>query len=85
MGILDLADYLGYRSPQKLYRLFNTDGASPSCQIIEDISDKLDDLNLNWLFTGRGEMVLVKDNIDYREKYLACMEEKERLYQKLIN
>ena len=85
IGIIDLAVLLGYNSPQKLYRLFNTEGASPSCQIIEDLSNKFEELNLNWLFTGRGNMIFaaMQDN-DYKEKYVACLEEKERLYQKLL-
>ena len=85
IGVIDLAVLLGYNSPQKLYRLFNTEGASPSCQIIEDLSNKFEELNLNWLFTGRGSMMLssMPDN-DYKNKYMACLEEKERLYQKLL-
>jgi hypothetical protein len=86
LGVIDLSELLGYNSPQKLYRLFNTENASPSCQIIEDISNKFYDLNLNWLFTGRGNMIVTADsNIDYKEKYYACLEEKEDLYKKLIH
>lgn len=85
MGVIDLAVLLGYNSPQKLYRLFNTEGASPSVQIIEDISNKFEELNLNWLFTGRGNMILSGDpDSDYKNKYLACLEEKEKLYQRLL-
>ena len=85
LGIIDLSVILGYTSPQKLYRLFNTENANPSCQIIEDISNKFYDLNLNWLFTGRGEMIFKQDeNVDYREKYFSCLVEKEALYKKII-
>jgi hypothetical protein len=86
LGIIDLSIILGYSSPQKLYRLFNTENANPSCQIIEDISNKFYDLNLNWLFTGRGEMVYRQnDNVDYKEKYFSCLIEKDALYRKLLD
>jgi len=85
IGIIDLSVVLGYNSPQKLYRLFNTENASPSVQIIEDVSNKFEDLNLNWLFTGKGKMLNPgSSETDFKEKYLKCLEEKELLYQKLL-
>lgn len=86
LGITELSVVLGYKSPQKLYRLFNTENASPSCQIIEDIAEKFYDLDLNWLFTGRGQMIITSEqNIDYKEKYYNCLVEKENLYKKIIS
>lgn len=86
LGIIDLAVILGYKSPQKLYRLFNTENASPSCQIVEDISNKFHELNLNWLFTGRGVMLITsQESSDYKDRYYKCLEEKEDLYKALIN
>lgn len=86
LSIPELANILKYNSPQKLYRLFNTPLANPSCQIIEDISNAYEELNLNWLFTGKGSMLLgEKSELFYRDKYLQCMEEKEKLYQQIIN
>lgn len=86
LGIIDLSVILGYSSPQKLYRLFNTENANPSCQIIEDIAVKFYDLNLNWLFTGRGEMLFKQEEHgDYKEKYFSCLIEKEELYKKLLS
>ncbi len=85
IGIIDLSVVLGYNSPQKLYRLFNTENANPSVQIVEDISNKFEDLNLNWLFTGKGKMLNPgSDTTDFREKYLMCMEEKDALYKRLL-
>ena len=85
LGITELSVLLGYKSPQKLYRLFNTDNASPSCQIIEDIAERFYELDLNWLFTGRGQMLQTSENnIDYKEKYFECLVEKENLYKKLL-
>lgn len=85
IGIIDLSGLLGYNSPQKLYRLFNTENASPSCQIVEDISNKFQDLNLNWLFTGRGQMLFghVGDG-EYKDKYYKCLEEKQALYERIM-
>jgi len=90
IGIIDLAIMLGYNSPQKIYRLFNTPGALPSCQIIEDLSNKFEDLNLNWLFTGKGTMYLpdvreTKENSEFRDKYYSCLEEKEKLYKEVLD
>lgn len=86
IGIIDLSVILKYNSPQKLYRLFNTENASPSCQIIEDISNKFDDLNLNWLFTGKGNMLNPsQQDLDFKQKYYNCLEEKEELYRKIIS
>jgi hypothetical protein len=85
LGVIDLSIVLGYNSPQKLYRLFNTENASPSCQIIEDISNKFYDLNLNWLFSGRGNMIVdPNEQSDYKDKYYRCLEEKEDLYRAII-
>ncbi len=85
IGIIDLSVLLGYNSPQKLYRLFNTENALPSVQIIEDISNKFDDLNLNWLFSGRGKMLNPSGSEpDFKEKYYACLEEKETLYKRIL-
>ena len=90
IGIIDLAIMLGYNSPQKIYRLFNTPGALPSCQIIEDLSNKFEDLNLNWLFTGKGTMFLqdtrdLKESGEFKEKYYSCLEEKEKLYKEVLD
>lgn len=85
LGVIDLAAALGYNSPQKLYRLFNTENASPSVQIIEDIAAKFTDLNLNWLFTGHGNMLNEnKPADDFKDKYYKCLEEKEALYKQII-
>lgn len=56
IGVIAFANALGYKSPQKIYRLFNTEGASPSVQIVEDIKRAFPELNMNWLFGGEGEM-----------------------------
>jgi hypothetical protein len=86
IGIIDLSATLGYNSPQKLYRLFNTENASPSCQIVEDIAHKFQELNLNWLFTGRGHMLITSPaESEYKEKYYKCLEEKNELYSTIVD
>jgi len=86
IGVIDLSVILGYNSPQKLYRLFNTENAAPSVQIIEDIANKFEDLNLNWLFTGHGKMLNPSPfDLEFREKYYNCLEEKEGLYKRLLS
>lgn len=82
---MEFSNILGYNSPQKLYRLFNTENAWPSCQIIEDIVRKFENLNLNWLFTGMGKMLIEEEkNIDYKEKYYQCLEEKSWIATKCL-
>lgn len=86
VGILELSDRLGYNSPQKLYRLFNTENAWPSCQTIEDISRMFPDLSLNWLFSGHGSMIISDQEMsaDYKEKYYTCLEEKSWIASKYL-
>lgn len=50
-----LSEYLGYKSPEKLYRLERDPNAKPSFNIILDISNKFDNLDLNWLITGESK------------------------------
>lgn len=54
-GIPDLAKALGYSSPEKLYRL-KKENTKPSVDILLDLSNKFEDLDLNWLITGQGRL-----------------------------
>lgn len=56
-GIPELAKELGYSSPEKLYRL-KKPGTKPSVDILQDLSNKFEDLNLSWYITGKGSMHL---------------------------
>jgi phage repressor protein C with HTH and peptisase S24 domain len=49
----ELAGLLGYKNPEKIYRLFRSDTAKPSVDILEDIANKFEDLDLTWLLTGK--------------------------------
>jgi len=77
MGIQELAAVLGYKSPQKLYRLFNTESAWPSCQIVEDLSNHFHELDLNWLFTGRGTMLLETEGSSGKKRSRATGKSRE--------
>lgn len=47
---------LGYRSSEKLNRLKDPE-KRPSFDIVEDISNKFEDINIRWFVTGVGSMV----------------------------
>lgn len=47
-----------YRSCEKIARLFRLEGAKPSVDILEDVAEYFPELNLRWLITGKGEMLL---------------------------
>lgn len=53
---LTLSKKLGYKSSEKISRLFRDGGAKPSYDIIYDISNMFD-INTDWLITGRGSML----------------------------
>lgn len=64
-GIPELAKALGYSSPEKLYRL-KKENAKPSVDILQDLSNKFEDLDLNWYITGQGSLskkTKITDNI----------------------
>jgi phage repressor protein C with HTH and peptisase S24 domain len=56
-GYKNITDFakngLGYKSPQKLLRLKDKSN-SPSMEIILDISNKFENIDLNWLLNGTG-------------------------------
>ncbi|MBO9561675.1 MAG: helix-turn-helix transcriptional regulator [Niastella sp.] len=52
-----LAELLGYNSSEKISRLFRVENAKPSFDIVADIANKFADLNIEWLITGKGDML----------------------------
>ena len=52
-NITELARALGYASPEKLHRL-KKENAKPSVDILQDLTNKFEDLNLSWYITGQG-------------------------------
>ena len=55
MNALKLSQSLGYRQSEKIYRLFRAENptALPSAEILEDISNKFENLDVRWLLTGK--------------------------------
>lgn len=60
-GIPELSKHIGYKSPEKLYRLDRNKDAKPSLDIIMDFSNKFDSLSLDWFITGEGGLEKSKD------------------------
>ncbi|MFV8347289.1 hypothetical protein [Flavobacterium sp. ZB4P13] len=58
-GFKNISDFakngLQYASSEKINRL-KKENNKPSFEILLDISNKFDDVNLNWLITGRGKL-----------------------------
>ncbi|GEM_PF-4334212 len=50
-------DGLKYASSEKIYRLKNQKN-KPSIDILADIANQFEEININWLITGKGEMIL---------------------------
>lgn len=61
--IASLSKSFGYDSPEKIYRLIRKPKEGepeklPSFTILADLANMFDDLNMTWLLTGEGEMLL---------------------------
>ncbi|MDR1343339.1 MAG: helix-turn-helix domain-containing protein [Prevotellaceae bacterium] len=92
-------DYLGYESSQKINRL-KGENTSPSYEILNDISNKFENINPEWLLTGRGEMLrqttteleqpkpsddgYKEKYFEVLEKYTAALEEIKDFQKKLV-
>ena len=49
-------DYLKYESSEKINRL-KKENTSPSYEILTDITNKFEQVDANWLLTGKGNML----------------------------
>lgn len=58
---------LSYKAVEKLNRL-KTPTKSPSYGILNDISNKFEDVNMNWLISGKGEMLANSPNINFMKE-----------------
>lgn len=47
-----LSEFLGYKSPEKLYRLERDANAKPSFAVLQDISKKFENVDMNFLIRG---------------------------------
>ena len=51
-----------YASSEKINRL-KKETNKPSFEILLDIANKFEDVNLNWLISGRGKMTIEEDSV----------------------
>lgn len=49
---------LGYKSSEKIFRLIRDKTNKPSIDILMDISNMFDDININYMLTGNGNLLL---------------------------
>ena len=84
-GFKSLNDFaingLNYKASQKLNRLKDIN-KKPSIDIIFDISNKFENINLNWLFTGQGEMLKEPQKNTGESSPLPCSELAIKLKEK---
>lgn len=91
--------YLGYDAPQKINRLKKPEN-NPSFEILSDIVNKFEEIDANWLLTGKGEMIksykaepnilslkndFPKDCEELRNKYIKLLEEYNQLLKTKLN
>ena len=53
----EFSHYMGYKHSEKINRLFRKVESRPSYDILYDIALKFPTLNIDWLITGRGNML----------------------------
>jgi DNA integrity scanning protein DisA with diadenylate cyclase activity len=87
-------DCLGYNSSQKINRL-KEKNTSPSYEILNDISNKFEDINPEWLLTGKGSMLrqpvsaanedarVLTEHDDYKAKYYDLIEKYAAILEEL--
>lgn len=63
--------YLNYDAPQKINRL-KTIGNNPSYEIISDIVNKFEEIDANWLITGKGSMLKTVESSIHVDKNLTA-------------
>ena len=54
----ELSKMLGYKSPEKILRLFRDEKNHPSFEMIQVITNAFPEINPNWLITGNPPMLL---------------------------
>lgn len=86
IDIQSLYPLLGYKSPEKIYRLFRKTEAKHSADILSDISNTFDNLNMRWILTGKGSMMhneeqtsLSEPTVSYESASCRLCEDKDRI------
>lgn len=76
---------LGYSSSEKLNRL-KSENNKPSINIIQDISNKFDDISIEWLLFGKGEMLKgeqPRKEPSREDRLLSLIESQQRTIENL--
>ena len=73
-------EYLGYDSSEKINRL-KKENAKPSFEILNDISNKFEYINVEWLLTGRGNMLKSEKAYTIEDTAEHVVNDVEVLYQ----
>lgn len=55
LSVTAFSQALGYDKPEKVYRLFRSDEAKPSYDMLLDITNKFVNWNMEWLISGKGD------------------------------
>lgn len=79
----ELSAFLGYESAEKLYRLKRNPTAKPSYDIIEDFSNKFEDLDVRYFVTGVGEPFPIAQKTTYTPEPENQFSDVEPAYQQL--
>lgn len=83
-GIKNVNDFalnhLGYKSSEKINRL-KKEGTNPSFEILSDISNKFEDVNVEWLLTGKGAMLKSKKENNTQPEKLKIVSESITQYE----
>lgn len=77
-------DYLNYNSSEKINRL-KKDNTFPSYEILIDISNKFEEVDLNWLLTGKGEMLLKSNSLNEKKAEVSIQnDERNNLNKEIV-
>lgn len=80
-------DGLNYSASEKLNRL-KKENTNPSVEILLDISNKFEDANIDWLLTGKGEMLCNSENLqnnnELQKENEVLKQENSELKSKLV-
>ncbi len=80
MSTSEFSRLLEYKSCEKIARLFRTEGAKPSVNIVADIATRFKDLSIHWLLTGEGDMIKKYAYLSSRPENAYRLEALEELY-----
>ena len=85
MSKKEFATFIGYNTVNSLHGLLNG-SKSISAKVIKHIALNCPDINIKWLLTGEGEMLIPQTNIpnNLEEEYFKLVKENSNLKTKII-